>query len=144
MSNDLLYALVVLVVFVSVVVRKEFLTTTLELLLSLGRPGATIVILGFILFVYSSGFPYTAMALKLIALVLLKDIWTHWIRSDKRRLMLEVGRDQSRFDEATSLDIQWGSGSADHEKPSMLRVDKDVSPLLLFPPSDQTLREMNG
>jgi hypothetical protein len=43
-----------------------------------------------------------------------------------------------------SLDIQVANKVVGHDSPSMLRTDKDTSPLLLFPPSSETLRDLTG
>lgn len=64
--------------------------------------------------------------------------------SDSRRQYLDMGRDQARFNEATSVDLQWANRSTIHDSPNMLRTDGDASPLLLYPPSQSTLESMCG
>lgn len=144
MKNDTLYATGVSIVFLSVVARGWFCSMTLELLLSLTRPGATVLLLGLIAYVYSRGLVLTALALTLLTVYLLNDLWTNWVRSDARRLYLEVGRDQARFNPATSVDLQWATKSVTHDSPNMLHKDTDASPLLLYPPSKATLESMSG
>jgi len=144
MNNDYLFALGIFLVFLTVVFRQEFTVTTLETLLKLGRPGATILLLGAVLYVYTIGKIMSSITLGLLVVYLLKDLWTNYIRSDARRLNLEIGRDQARFNPANSIDLQFADKTAVHDAPSYLGTDKDASPLLLFPPSAETLRQMNG
>ena len=144
MSNDILYALIVLAIFLTVIARGWFCFMLLEGLLSLTRPGATILLLSGLVLVYSQGLTYTTLALKLVVVYLLYDLWTAWTRSDARRLYLESGRDQARFNPATSVDLQWATKSVVHDSPNMLHKDVDSSPLLLYPPSQETLKNMSG
>lgn len=144
MSNDRLYALGVLVFFVTVLSRQQFCAWMLEVLLKLTRSGATVLLLAIVAYVYSKGFLYTALALALVFVYLLKDVWTNWVRSDARRLHLDVGRDLARFDPTTSVDLQWANGDATHDKPKMLGKDVVSSPLLLFPPSSEVLVQLTG
>lgn len=144
MTNDLLYALGVLVIFVAVIANKSFGQPVLEGLLSLSRPGATTFLLVGVLFLYLQRLIFTAVAVGIVAVYLLKDVWTNWVRSDARRLYLEEGRDQARFDPSTSIDLQFANGTVTHKKPKMYHEDRDASPLLIFPPSEETLAEMNG
>lgn len=144
MTNDILYALVLVVIFLTVVMRGKFPTVVLEGLLSITRPGATLLLLGLVLYTYSQGLIYTTLASKLIIIYLLHDIWSSWPKSDARRLHLETGRDQARFNPATSVDLQWATKSAVHDSPNMLHKDSDTSPLLIYPPSQDTLVSMSG
>jgi len=82
--------------------------------------------------------------LALIVAFMLSDIWTRYYHSDDRRLYLDIKKDQNRFDPLTSVDLQWANKSVSHDSPNMLHKDKDTSPLLIFPPSQQTLQEMCG
>lgn len=123
---------------------KGFAGGLLELLISLTRPGATVILLGTVAYLYSQGLTYTALVSAIVAVYLLKDVWTHWVASDARRLHVDVGLDQARFNPNTSVDLQWATGSTVHDSPNMLHADKDVSSLLLYPPSDEVLRSMSG
>jgi len=144
MTNDILYALGVLVLFVGVIAHQSFNQNVLEGLLSLSRPGATVLLLTVIVYLYIQRLIFTAIATTVVVLFLLKDVWTNWVRSDARRLFLDVGRDQARFDQSTSIDLQFANGTATHAKPKMLHADRDASPLLVYPPSSDTLTEMCG
>jgi hypothetical protein len=144
MTNDILYALGVLVVFVGVIAKQSFHEGALEGLLSLTRPGATTLLLAVIVYLYIQQLMFTMVAVTVVVIFLLKDVWTNWVRSDARRLYLDVGRDQARFDQSTSIDLQFANGTVTHRKPKMLRKDHDVSPLLIYPPSSGTLEEMCG
>lgn len=143
MSPDSKYAVGLLAFLALVISTKQFFTPLLEVLLGLTRPGATVVLLGLVAFAYSKKLLYTSLVLALISVYLLKDIWVVWPRSDARRLQLEVGRDQARFDPSTSVDLQWANGTVSHDSPSMLESHGDAK-MLVFPPSPQVLQEMCG
>lgn len=144
MNNDTLYALGILAVLVGVISVKRFASGLLELLISLTRPGSTVLLLGLVAYLYSQGLIYTSLAAGVVSVYLLKDVWTYWVASDERRLQIDIGLDQSRFNPNTSVDLQWANGTAVHDTPNMLHKDRDVSPLLLYPPSEATLASMSG
>lgn len=144
MNNDSLYALGVIALLVGVIAGKRFAGGLLEMLLTLTRPGATVLLLGLVAYLYSRGLIYSSLAAAVVSVYLLKDVWTHWVNSDQRRLHIDVGLDQSRFNPNTSVDLQWANGTAVHDSPNMMHKDRDVSPLLLYPPSDATLKSMSG
>ena len=144
MSRDTSYATLVLVFLLLTIIQKGFSAKLLEMLLSLTRPGATFLLLGVLLYSYHLGHHYTFLAFALLSVFLLKDLWTTWPQSDARRLQLDIAKDQARFDPSLSLDIQVANGTVGHHAPRMLRKDGDASPLLLFPPSAETLRELSG
>ena len=143
MSPDSKYAIGLLGFLLLTISMKQFSTTLLEVLLAITRPGATVVLLGLIAFAYSKKLVYTSLVMALISIYLLKDVWVVWPRSDARRLHLEVGRDQARFDPSTSVDLQWANGTASHDSPSMLESHGDAK-MLVFPPSSQVLHDMCG
>ena len=144
MGSDTLYALLLLAIFGIAIMRQRFTTVSLELLMSLTRPGATVLLLGITVFLYTKGLVYTSLAFVLLSVYLLKDVWTRWAMSDARRMHLDMGRDQSRFNETTSVDLQWANKSVGYDSPNMLHKDVDASPLLLYPPSQSTLESMSG
>ena len=63
---------------------------------------------------------------------------------EEKRLSLEKEVDDARFDGRTSIDIQFAQGTVTHAPPDIFGWTKDASPLLLFPPSEDTLRSLNG
>jgi len=115
----------------------------LELLLKITRPGATVVLLGLLVFLYSKGLHYTFLVMGVIVVFLLRDMWSHWVRSDARRLYLESSRDEARFDHSSSIDLQMADGSVKHAPPSIYYAGWQPH-LLVFPPSAATQQEMNG
>lgn len=144
MNSDTTYALIVMGLLVGVISAKRFASAFLEMLLTLTRPGATVVLLGTVAYLYSQGLLYTSLAAAIVSVYLLKDVWTHWVASDERRLQIDIGLDQSRFNPNTSVDIQWANGTSVHDSPSMLHNDQDTTGLLLYPPSQATLASMSG
>jgi hypothetical protein len=143
MTPDESYALLLLAFLLVTVTQKKFTSLLLEVLLKLTRPGATVALLGFMAFVYQKGLHYTFLVLGLVSVFLLKDIWAHWANSDARRLFLEMGRDEDRFDHSSSIDLQMADGTVKHSPPSLYSPGWSPT-LLVFPPSEQTLKEMNG
>jgi hypothetical protein len=141
--SDSKYALAVLAVLGVVVVLKQFSFALLELLLKLTRPGATVLLLSVLVWLYSKNLLYTALASTILVVFLLRDLWTGYVRSDARRLFLDIGRDMARFDPLTSIDLQFANGTAVHDAPSLYRESSDPT-LLVYPPSAETLAQMNG
>ena len=83
------------------------------------------------------------LASTLVFVYLLKDLWVEYPQSNLRRLLLDINRDQSRFDPAYSIDLQFGNGTAKFDPPSMFH--KDETPMLLiYPPTEDVLRDMSG
>lgn len=144
MNNDTSYALAVLGFLLLVITARGFSAGILELLTTLTRPGATILLLGGVAYLYSKGYLFTSLALILLSVFLLQSLWVTWPLSDERRLYLDLGADNARFDPRTSIDLQFANGTAIHDSPNMLRKDGDASPLLLFPPSEETLASLSG
>lgn len=144
MNNDILYSLGVLVLLISVIANKSFNQSVLEGLVSLTRPGATVLLLGVLIYLYIQRLIFTMITVAIVVMFLLKDVWTNWVRSDARRLYLDIDRDQARFEQANSIDLQFANGTATHAKPKILHKDRDVSPLLIYPPSSEVLAEMCG
>jgi hypothetical protein len=143
MTLDESYAGLLLAGLLVIVTQKQISSTVLEVLLKFTRPGATVGLLSLMVLLYYKHFHYTFLVLGLVIVFLLKDIWTQWPKSDARRLYLETSRDQARFDPSSSIDIQMANGSVKHAPPSI--YGKDWSPqLLVFPPSAETLQQLNG
>jgi len=143
MAPDSFYALVVLGLLLAVISFKQFPAMLLELLLKLTRSGATVLMLALVAFLFTRKLPYTALAFALLSVYLLKDLWVNWIRADARRLYQDVNTDNARFSPMSSIDIQMANKSVVHAAPSMVSPPHD-NVNLVYPPSEATLREMNG
>lgn len=144
MNKDSLYALIIAGIFLSVVIRGWFCYRVLEGLLSLSKPGATIVLLSGLLYLYVNGLKYTSLMYGLLVVYLLADIWHYWPMSHTRAVMLDKSKDDARFTDSQSIDLAFARHTAVHDSPNMLRKDVDATPLLLYPPSDATLQSMSG
>ena len=143
MTPDESYASLLLAGLLVIVTQRQISSILLEVLLKFTRPGATILLLSGMVLLYYKHLHYTFLVLGLVIVFLLKDMWTQWPNSDARRLYLEASRDQARFDPSSSIDIQMANKAVVHAPPSI--YGKDWSPqLLVFPPSEETLRELNG
>jgi|UniRef100_A0A6C0CUU0 hypothetical protein len=143
MKKDLGGALVLIAVFAAMLATKTQFPQVLESLLFLGRPLSTALLLGSIVLLWTCKYRASALVAGLLSVYLLKTMWTTWPRSDDRRLFLEVGRDQARFDPTTSIDLQFANGTVTHNLPHLL-VQPSFPEMLVFPPSSETQREMNG
>lgn len=144
MNNDTLYALILAGIFASIIMRGWFCYMTLETLLKLTRPGATVLLLFGLVWIYTRGLPYTALMYAIIIIYLIRDIWSNWTNSDARRLHIESNEDQKRFKQEHSVDLQWARHIVQHDSPNMLHKDVSDTPLLLYPPSEATLKSMSG
>lgn len=143
MGSDTFYALCILGLLMVVITFKRFSQGFLEMLLNLTRPGATLLVLGTVLVLYMKKMLYSSLSVALVGIYLLKDVWRAWPLSDSRRLFLEIGRDEARFNPSTSIDLQFANGTAKHDSPELLSGPISEQ-MLIFPPSAETLREMNG
>jgi hypothetical protein len=143
MAPDSIYALVVLGFLLTVISFKKFPAVLLELMLKLTRSGATVLLLSIVALLFVRKLPYTALSVSLVSVYLLKDIWMTWVRSDARRLYQDVNADNARFDPFSSIDIAMANKTVVHATPSMVVPPKD-NQNLIYPPSEATLREMNG
>ena len=143
MKSDFTYALVLLTGFIVMVTSHQYFPRVLEPLLALTRPGATLLILGTVFALYYHGYHITAFVMAIASVYLLNTMWTRWVRSDARRLELEIGRDLDRFNPAKSIDLQFANGSASFEAPQLL-VKPWNPALLVYPPSSELLKEMTG
>lgn len=143
MTHDESYAILLLAFLIITIVSKQVGSIFLELLLKLTRPGATVGLLALLVYVYTRGLHYTFLVLSILVVYLLHDIWTKWYNSDARRLFIDRSRDEDRFDPASSIDIQMANKVVTHATPPSF-YSRDLSGLLVFPPSAETLEEMNG
>jgi len=143
MTPDESYSVLGVTALIIIITQKQVSHMLLELLLKLTRPGATIALLGGLVVLWNAKLHYTFLICAILVIVLLKDIWVRWVRSDARRLELEIGRDQDRFDPTSSIDLQFANGTAVHSAPNIYHKTTPPS-LLVFPPSSETLHEMNG
>lgn len=143
MSRDFVVALGLIAVFIVLMATRTQVPQVLELLIALTRPGATILMLGSIAVLYHYDYKLSALIAGIMSIYLLKTVWTNWPRDDARRLHLEVGRDNARFDPSNSIDLQFANGSVTHALPHLL-VQPFFPEMLVFPPSAETQHEMNG
>ena len=97
-----------------------------------------------ILGLFYKNYFYTALALSVLSIFLLKDLRGKYVSSDARRLHGETARDLTRFDASQSVDLQWGNRTATHDAPDPLVKPVAVDKLLIFPPSEETLKSMCG
>ena len=83
-------------------------------------------------------------ALVLLAVYLYLYNNSHVRNTEERRVEVEKTIDEDRFNPFSSVDIGFATGLLTHDSPSMIGSTKGTSPLLLYPPSDATLKTMSG
>ena len=83
-------------------------------------------------------------ALVLVAFYLYLYNNSHVQNLEDRRVAVEKTIDDARFDGRSSIDIQFAEGTVTHAPPDILGWTEDASPLLLFPPSSETLKSLSG
>jgi hypothetical protein len=64
--------------------------------------------------------------------------------SVEARVQRDLKRDVARFLPQNSVDISMAMGLITHDSPSMLNPPTPSPPLLLYPPSEETLANMCG
>jgi len=140
MNKDSVGGVLIICVLVVSIVHRKFTEGILELLVHLSRPGSTILLLGGVVLLFTKGYGYSSLALALLSIYLLKDMWK-W--SQARRIYNDVQADQRRFDPSLSVDLQWAQKSATHDAPELLTSSKSEN-MLVFPPSPETLAQLSG
>jgi len=143
MSRDQSYAMLLSAFLIVTIVSRQFGSLFLELLMKLTRPGATVGLLALLVYVYTRGLHYAFLVLAFLVVYLFPDILGAWYRSDVRRLYFDRSHDEARFDPASSIDIQMADKTVTHAAPPSFD-SRDLGGLLVFPPSSETLYEMNG
>ena len=128
---------------VLLICMKQFSFVVMEALNKLPRPLVTVFLLAAPLAFYIKDMIYSSLTSIVLVIYLIQDVWKAYPSSDARRLFLESGRDQTRFDPAKSIDLQFANHSVTHDSPNMLFQASDA-PLLIYPPSDELLQEMCG
>lgn len=142
--EDTILAFVVGALLMLVIGLKQFSFPLMEVLIKLPRPVVTAGLLIIPVALYMNYMLYTSLISIIMVVYLITDIWKAYPTSDARRLFLESGRDQTRFDRTKSIDLQFADHTAMHDSPNMLYKDQDASPLLIYPPSPSVLYEMCG
>lgn len=141
--SDSVFALGVIGVLLFVIVSRQFSVPLLEFMM-MSRSGSTAVLLSIVAALFYKGYTYTALAFAVLAVFLLTDLWKKYPTADARRLFQETERDKARFDPSKSVDLQWGNGTAKHDRPSLYGKPASTDNLLIFPPSEEVLHTMCG
>ena len=89
MWSDSTTALITVGILLAVIAINHFSFVLLEALLALTRPGATVLLLSAVGYLMYKNYIYTGLALAVMAVYLLKDLWSKYPQSDARRLYNE-------------------------------------------------------
>ena len=104
------------------------------------------MIVGSAAFVYlfMKEMPLTAIVLFGAGLYLFRE-WSTYTKTPSRQLYLDKEADDIRFKAGYSVDLQSANKTLGFDAPSMLQGPIPHSePLLTYPPSSETLRELSG
>ena len=140
--TDSAIATVLVVFLIGTIGMRSFSSTLLDLLLKLTPHGATVLLLLVVAYLFYKLFVFSALALALIAIYLLKDVWIQPY-SSAQRLRSEVAADQVRFTNSGSLDLQVANGLGFDSSP-FLHPGSDVKHQLIFPPKPEELEALSG
>jgi hypothetical protein len=143
MKKDLAGALFLIGIFVFMVATKTKAPEVLTMM-SGSRQVSTILLLGSVAFLYEKGYHMTALIGGLLSVYLLKTFWITWPRSYEHEVHVHIAQDKARFDPSTSVDLQFANKTLTHNLPVLLVRPLVHDNILTFPPSSQTLDEMNG
>ena len=135
MKKDFVIALVLVGAFVVVVGTNHKFPAVLEVFMNMTRPVATIVFLLGVGALYYHDYKASALMAAVLSAYILKTLWVSWPSDDARRLHLETGRDQARFEPSNSIDLQFANGSVKHEMPHLLHPPPGFPEMLVFPPT---------
>ena len=104
-----------------------------------------LIITGILVFyLWMLDFTVTVAVIVMVAIYLLGE-WSSYTTTPERKLYLDSVHDDARFSVAHSIDLQFATKIAKHDSPKMLQPPiAPTEPLLTYPPSAETLFEMNG
>ncbi len=139
LSNDVRYGLAVGLLSTTLLWdRVRF--TVLE---TLAHPIPLLLAIIAVLFALTEGYKVVAVVLTGVLLYLASE-WGTYVTSNQRQVHVDKLTDDARFEPSMSVDLQVANRDILHQTPRMLAQTKDASPLLTYPPSDATLRELSG
>jgi hypothetical protein len=144
LTKDVLGALGMSLFFFIILATNYRFPFIVQALSSIGRPAASIFILGTIVVLYYNNLHLTSLITAILAYYLLIYIWKTWPQSIEKEVYLDIGKDQSRFEEQNSIDLQFANKSVGFDAPQMVLKPVPFPELLVFPPSSATLHEMCG
>lgn len=140
MNNDQRYAIALGLVSTTLlwkVVRYPFLEFMAHPL-SLVLAGIAVFYLAML------GYIATSVVIVMVGIYLMRE-WSDYTTTPERKLYLDGVQDDARFSLAHSVDLQWAAKVVKHDPPSMLQPPiAPTEPLLTYPPSAETLFDMNG
>lgn len=140
MNNDQRYAIALGLISTTLLSKSvrypflEFMSHPLSLLLA-----------GIIVFYLAMlGYLATSVVIVMVALYLIRE-WSDYTTTPERKVYLDEIEDDARFSVAHSVDLQWAAKLVKHDPPKMLQPPiAPTEPLLTYPPSEDTLFDMNG
>lgn len=140
MNNDQKYAIIVGLLATTLLWKPvrypflEFMDHPISLLIA----GIAIV--------YSAmmGFVLSSLVMVGVSVYLLRE-WKIYNETSERKVYLDTVAADIRFSPSYSIDLQFANKTAHFDSPKMLQPPIGHSePLLTYPPSSETLREMTG
>ncbi len=108
------------------------------------HPVSMIVGSATLVYLFMKEMPLTAIVLFGAGLYLFRE-WSTYTKTPARQKYVDSVADDIRFQSAYSVDLQSANKILGFDAPSMLQPPIPFSePLLTYPPSDETLRELSG
>lgn len=97
-----------------------------------------------VLYLTMLGYVATSVVIVMVALYLMRE-WSEYTTTPERKLYLDSVQDDARFSVSNSVDLQWAAKLVKHDPPKMLQPPiAPTEPLLTYPPSAETLYDLNN
>ena len=140
MNNDQRYAIALGLISTSLL-WKVIRYPVLEVM----AHSVSIVLAGVLVFYLATlGYVVTSTVIVMVVIYLMRE-WSEYTTTPERKVYLDGVEADARFNVAHSVDLQWATKIAKHDAPQMLHPPiAPTEPLLTYPPSADTLFEMNG
>lgn len=140
MNNDQRYAIAIGLVSTTLlwkVVRYPFLEF-------MAHPLSLVIVAILVFYLWMLDYMVTTIVILMVALYLMRE-WSEYTTTPERKLYLDSVQDDARFSLAHSIDLQFAAKTVKHDPPKMLQPPiAPTEPLLTYPPSAETLFDMNG
>ena len=108
-----------------------------------GNPLGALV--GVLLILYALVNHHALIAMVLTAVLLyLMNAQDHYVTSNEQQVYRDTTKDDARFVPANSVDLDIANKTFFRDSPNMLNPPEPTPPLLAYPPSQETLRSLNG
>jgi hypothetical protein len=110
----------------------------------MAHPLSLVIIAIVVFYLAMADYVVTVAVIVMVSIYLFSE-WSSYTSTPARKLYLDSVQDDARFSLAHSIDLQFATKVVKHDSPKMLQPPiAPTEPLLTYPPSAETLFEMNG